>query len=147
MEIPQFIQCYLIDNFYLILYLLVPVSFIVLNLLTTKYEKFQELSGFIKFTFMMYLFYMFIGWYPPIRFSYYSVGHLIILLSIFFMFNQENKILKFLYIFSIYLYFIFLNHWNHPNTLDLNYGIYISFLLILFYVIYKIGYKKYEKSD
>ena len=147
MEIPQFIQCYLIDNFYLILYLLVPVCFIVLNLLTTKYEKFQELGGFIKFTFMMYLFYMFIGWYPPIRFSYYSVGHLIILLSIFFMFNQENKILKFLYIFSTYLYFIFLNHWNHPNTLDLNYGIYISFLLILFYVIYKIGYKKYEKSD
>lgn len=147
MEIPQFIQCYLVDNFYLFLYLLVPVCFIVLNLLSMKNKKFKELGGFVKFTFLMYLFYMFIGWYPPIRFSYYSVGHLIILLCIFFMFNQKNKILQFLYIISIYLYFIFLNHWNHPNTLNLNYGIYISFLLSLFYIIYKIGYKKYEKTD
>ena len=83
-----------------------------------------------------YIFYLFIGWYPPIRFSYYSLGHFIVVISIYSLFCIEKAKQKNLLASVLAIYFLFLNHWNFPQVLDINIFIILSFLVLIVNRIY-----------
>ena len=101
------------------------------------YRNNLGLEKLIKFSALIYLFYSLIGWYPPIRFSYYSIGNLIILLNIFLLINYKDKLLKTLHLLSVLSFMIFLNHWNYEGIININTGIIAS---IIIFVIYLINY-------
>ena len=109
MEIPDFLGCYLVDNMQLFIYLIIPLVFVLIS----KPKKFfKENIGYeklIKFTFLIYLFYSLIGWYPPIRFSYYSLGNLLILLNVFLLIQNKSKFSQLLHFISISIFMISLN--------------------------------------
>ena len=107
MEIPNFLTCYLVDNVQLALYLIVPLLFVIITNPLKAYRNNLGLEKLIKFSALIYLFYSLIGWYPPIRFSYYSIGNLIILLNIFLLINYKDKLLKTLHLLSVLSFMIF----------------------------------------
>ena len=107
MEIPNFLTCYLVDNVQLALYLIVPLLFVIITNPLKAYRNNLGLEKLIKFSALIYLFYSLIGWYPPIRFSYYSIGNLIILLNIFLLINYKDKLLKILHLLSVLSFMIF----------------------------------------
>ena len=117
MEIPEFISCYFADNIKLFYYLALPLILVILY--NKKFVENKSLKSNIYFfsyvTIFMYLFYLFIGWYPPIRFSYYSLGHYLIILVLILIINKEAFRFYNINLFSILLYFLFLNHWNSPE--------------------------------
>lgn len=144
MEIPEFITCYFADNIKLFFYLALPVLLVVLY-----NKKFVEniilktnIYFFSYITIFMYLFYLFIGWYPPIRFSYYSLGHFLIIMVLVLMINKKVYRLKNINLFSILIYFLFLNHWNSPEIVEFNYAIIFSFVVVIIAKIYSLRVKK-----
>ena len=148
MEIPNFLTCYLVDNFQLIFYLIVPLLFVIITNPLKAYRNNVGIEKLIKFCALIYLFYSLIGWYPPIRFSYYSIGNLIILLNIFLLLNYKDKILKILHLFSVLSFMIFLNHWNYEGIIDFNIGIIASIIIFLVYLInYFFSLNKKQKTN
>ena len=143
MEIPEFISCYFADNIKLFYYLALPLILVILY--NKKFVENKSLKSNIYFfsyvTIFMYLFYLFIGWYPPIRFSYYSLGHYLIILVLILIINKEAFRFYNINLFSILLYFLFLNHWNSPEIVELNYPIVLSFVFVLISKIYSLRIK------
>ena len=136
MSIPIFLKCYLADFLDSVFYLL---NLMVLLLGTYKYidqvKKELYVSLFKKlltvFT-VTFIFWSFIGWYPPLRFSLYSIGYFLTLIfCIQFIFINNDKI-KILSGFSYILYFLFLNHWNYIGVIKINIGLLISIFLALY---------------
>jgi len=134
-KIPHFMLCYLIDNFKTMFYLL--VVFVLLLVLKVNQDRYKlSLNEYLPLilTFLLfYFFWMLIGWYPPVRFSYYSIGNLAIVLFTLFYFCTKDNNIKNISIFIYSYYFLFINHWNAPNIIDVPFlNITIIFLLILF---------------
>ena len=96
----------------------------------------------LSFIFIVsFIFWSFIGWYPPLRFNLYSLGHfLTFLFCVQFVLLEESKI-KNLTALSYVVYFISLNHWNYPGILKMNYGIIVS-LIVITLIIFESIYKK-----
>ena len=94
----------------------------------------------------IYVFWSFIGWYPPIRFSYYSVGNLIIILFALQFIELKNFTIRFLSLTSYLTYTLFLNHWNDPNVLAYNVGIYVSLFFLIILFLYSISRYKQLKN-
>jgi len=143
----QALVCYKNDLINLLKYLLIPVIFLLVNFLTNfkllflKYKKFLIYS--ISFALLINSFLLFIGWYPPIRFSYYGLGNLIIFSLIVSYVLIDNKNSKKIFFLAYSLYFLFLNHWNYPEVLKIN-----SFVLIsafLFFSTLVLNYQKINK--
>ena len=135
MEIPDFLGCYLVDNMQLFIYLIIPLVFV---LISKPIRLFKENIGYeklLKFTLLIYLFYSLIGWYPPIRFSYYSLGNLLILLNVFLLIQNKSKLNQLLHFTSISIFMISLNHWNYDEIIDLNFGIIFSFVILGIYLV------------
>ena len=136
MSVPIFLKCYLADFLDSVFYLL---NLVVLLLGTYKYidqlKKELYVSLFKKlltvFT-VTFIFWSFIGWYPPLRFSLYSICYFLTLIfCIQFIFINNDKI-KILSGFSYILYFLFLNHWNYIGVIKINIGLLISIFLSLY---------------
>ena len=125
--------CYLRDVYNLINYLAAPSLFLIFfliskyKLMSEKLKKFIYIS--ISFAFLINLFWLFIGWYPPVRFSYYGYGNLVILLLIFSINMFNDPMAKTIFISAFITYFLFLNHWNSPEVIFYSSYIKISFLL------------------
>ena len=143
----QALVCYKNDLISLIKYLFIPVVFLILNFLTNfrliilRYKKF--LISSISFALLIHSFWLFIGWYPPVRFSYYGLGNLIIFSLIISYVLIDNKNLKKIFFLAYSFYFLFLNHWNYPEILKIN-----SFLIIsafLFLTTLLLNYQKTNK--
>jgi len=136
MSVPIFLKCYLADFLDSVFYLL---NLVVLLLGTYKYidqlKKELYVSLFKKlltvFT-VTFIFWSFIGWYPPLRFNLYSIGYFLTLIfCIQFIFINNDKI-RILSGFSYILYFLFLNHWNYIGVIKINIGLLISIFLALY---------------
>ena len=87
--------CYSKDFFSLLKYLAAP-SLFVLTFLILKFKSFSIntrslLITAFAFSCLINFFWLFIGWYPPIRFSYYGFGNLICFLLIFLLNNFSRK--------------------------------------------------------
>ena len=144
MSVPLFIKCYLVDFSRSLLYLF---NLVVLLLGTYKYVEVKEKELYISLLkkllivfLVSFFFWSFIGWYPPLRFTLYSLGSFLTLLfCIQFIFINNNKIRN-LSASSYFLYFLFLNHWNFEGIIKINIGLSISILLSL-YIAFEYVYK------
>jgi len=134
-SIPKNFQCYLTDNVNTLKYISIPLILLLLNhLLKNSKINIKENSFqyyLISISIFTYVFWSFIGWYPPIRFSYYSIGNLIIVLFAIQIFKIENTPIKVITLASYLLFTLYLNHWNDPNTLIYNNGVLASLLLLV----------------
>lgn len=135
----HFLKCYISDFLKTIVYLSLPifVSILNLNFLRRNSEKlildlYKDL--FLIFS-LLFSFWAFIGWYPPLRFNLYSLGFLItFILSIQFIFLPLKKLVL-PEGAVILMYFMFLNHWNYIDIIRFNFGIvasYSIFIIVLF---------------
>lgn len=131
--------CYLNDIKNLIIYLFIPVIYLVINFLYSSKAKFliykKLIVSSLTFAILINLFWLFIGWYPPIRFSYYGLGNLIIFFLILSFALIENKNSKSLFFVAYTLYFLYLNHWNYHEVITRNNLLLISFFLFIFSII------------
>lgn len=147
--------CYKNDLLDLARYLLTPIIFLILIFITSfkeKIYKYDKLILFsIYFAILINSFWLFIGWYPPIRFSYYGFGNLIIFLLIFIYAINENKNLSRIFIAAYTSYFLLLNHWNYPEVVENSSFILISLFIFLLYLVlnYENGESKakFEKIN
>ena len=142
MSIPLFLKCYLSD-FMRSVYFLSPIIYLcILNFKYNWNNILYKLKGIYFNLFFIYItlfvFWSFIGWYPPLRFNLYSLSYFVIFIFIFQILQLEDKV-DILFSSSIYvIYFAFLNHWNNLNILDFNSGVMISFAILIIYTIKKI---------
>ena len=145
MEIPDFLGCYLVDNMELFIYLIIPLVFVLISKPVRLFKENIAYENLLKFTFLIYLFYSLIGWYPPIRFSYYSLGNLLILLNVFLLIQNKSKLNQLLHFTSISIFMISLNHWNYDEIIDLNFGIVFSFVILGIYLVNNL-FRKIRKA-
>ena len=149
MSIPLFLKCYLIDFSRSLLYLF---NIVILIFGTYKYlvekdiELYMSLLKKLSLVFLVsFFFWSLIGWYPPLRFSLYSLGSFLTLLFCVQYIFINNKKIRYISGTSYFLYFLFLNHWNYEETIKANLGLGISTFLavyIIFEYVYKISLKK-----
>ena len=148
--IPKNFQCYLSDNLNTIMYLAIPIVLLIFNnLINNSKIQFKNNSYqyyVISLSFFIYVFWSFIGWYPPIRFSYYSIGNLVIILFALQLLNIENNLIKIITLSSYISFTLYLNHWNDPNTVTINSGIYLSIYLLFFLAIITFFNKNKNKN-
>ena len=136
MSVPLFLKCYFLDFLNSVFYLL---NLVVLLIGTYKYidqgkkELYTSLFKKLLTIFIIsFIFWSFIGWYPPLRFNLYSIGYfLTFCFCIQFIFINNDKI-KTLSAFTYILYFLFLNHWNFDEVIKFNTGLLISIFLTLY---------------
>ena len=142
--IPENFYCYLSDNLMLIFYLGLPVIAIIY--LSFKYKELikldQNLKNLLSLSVFLYLFWSFIGWYPPIRFSYYSIGNLIILLFAYFISQIKDSFHLSLLLFSYCIYMLNLNHWNSPLIVEFDNTIKTSYLFLIIFVFFDLRKSK-----
>jgi hypothetical protein len=136
-QTPKYaLKCYFIDFVKTVKYLAIPTIYVIAILL----NKFMNLATGLKvliykaisFTFLINLFWLFIGWYPPVRFTYYGYGNLVIFLLIISFFLLNNLYSKASFLMGYGFYFMFLNHWNHPLVINYDSYIYLSIVFFLF---------------
>ena len=129
------IICYKNDLISLGKYLFIPIIFLIINFLTRFKVIFLPYKKLIIYSFsfalLINLFWLFIGWYPPIRFSYYGLGNLIIFLLFLSYALIEIKNLKIIFLGAYSSYFLFLNHWNYPEVIKNSNYLLLSFFLFL----------------
>ena len=119
-KIPNFLLCYFIDNIKTIIYLSTIIILILIlrkdaNLSKLSFDKFRPIIlNFLLF----YLFWMFIGWYPPVRFSFYSIGNLVIILFTTLFFSMSDRYVKNTSLLIYSYFFLLINHWNSPKILE-----------------------------
>ena len=139
------LKCYVNDLIMLSKYLATPALTCLLYMIL-KFKTFNSkfkivLSSSIIFTIIINLFWLFIGWYPPIRFSYYGLGNLIIFITILIFFKLNNNLSQSLFILGYIFYFILLNHWNSPLVIEPNQFIRISMFLFIGALFSEYSYK------
>ena len=133
-SLSTFYKCYLNDNILTIKYL--SILFICLMISYFLYrEKFLLSNQLIKYILLIfsfsYIFWSFIGWYPPVRFSLYSFGNLFLLLIIYVSSIMKTDIARNLLLATTFYYFLTLNNWNNEILFfTLNNFIVLSLFLV-----------------
>jgi len=140
LDIPKNFYCYGIDSVNLIKYLFVPVALLIaVATINRKMEPIYRnvfLVGSVS-----YLFWSFIGWYPPIRFSLYSLGNLIFILLVIEFLKLKRLDEKIIYFSTLMLSLFHISHWNEKNYLIFNNADYISIVLLIF-LIWRLLYNR-----
>lgn len=134
-SIPANFRCYFVDNAKVIFYLSVPLLiFLIFQILYKNNLTFRRntpVNYLVMISLFLYTFWSLIGWYPPIRFSYYSIGNLIIILFSFQFFQLKDRNIKTIAVSSYIIYCLSLNHWNDYLVLNFNLGMLVSFILLI----------------
>ena len=107
-----------------------------------KIRNDKNITNLVSLSMFLFIFWSFIGWYPPIRFSYYSIGNLAVLLFLIFILNIKNKKFLFFSILSYVLYTVYLNHWNYQEIVNYNYPIIASYVILCIFIILENNTKK-----
>ncbi len=146
--IPENFICYFKDTLNTIFYLGLPILFALLNIQRfKKFKKFKNKNfqnSLYLLVLVMFVFWSFMGWYPPLRLNLYSIGNgLIIILAIQFL-SLSKKIEKILFFSSLTFYFLFLNHWNYERVIIFKPIFFLSLVLMLLYFI--VGYKNLNEQ-
>ena len=114
------LSCYLNDVISLLQYLAIPSLFVLAFILSKQKFNFKEIELIkysVIFALLINLFWLFIGWYPPIRFSYYGYGNFVIFMMIFILLLIDDKFSLILFLLGYISYFLNLNHWNLPEVI------------------------------
>ena len=109
-DIPDFFVCYLKDTSYSLNYLLPIVLFSVL-IIALKEIKINKEVYLLFLTY--YLFWSLIGWYPPIRFSLYSINAFLVVVIIHYIFSVKTNLYNTLILVTIMGYLLYLENWNY----------------------------------
>ncbi len=138
--------CYKNDLLMLARYLAVPASvcafYLILNYKKLPHSIKEILFLSTLFFLIINFFWLFIGWYPPIRFSYYGFGNFIIFILTLIFVNLKDRISKLLFILGYSFYFILLNHWNSPVVIEQSLFIRISIFFFIGSIISEYLTKK-----
>ena len=139
MSIPLFLKCYLVDFAKTIFYLSPIIYLCILNWLKSRNKnsnKFRQVYGNLLFIYIsLFIFWSFIGWYPPLRFNLYGLSYFLLFIYIIQILELTQKV-DILFLASIYcLYFLYLNHWNNLNIVSFNLGIGAAILLMVIYSV------------
>lgn len=110
-SIPENFLCFFNDSFEMLKYLSGGLLIIILFIKFSKIPR-PLFKSLLQITLLSYLFWSFIGWYPPIRFNLYSLGMGILLFAVFQVVFLKSKKLKYLYAFLWTINFYLLEHWN-----------------------------------
>ena len=145
MSIPLFLKCYLVDFFKTAIYLsvLIVLCFVNFKNISDKFKNLYKnvlLKLFLIF-FVSFIFWSFIGWYPPLRFNLYSFGSFLTLLFCFQFALLNDGRVKTISNLSYVLYFISLNHWNYLGVIKINSGILLTILLVSL-IIFETFFRK-----
>tara|TARA_Y100000741_G_scaffold364857_1_gene357402 strand:- start:2320 stop:2898 length:579 start_codon:yes stop_codon:yes gene_type:complete len=122
-KLPNNFICYLKDNLNVIKYLYLPFIFAIVYFVFYGSELINRknyLRPFFEVIILVNIFWAFIGWYPPVRFSYYSIGHLTIFLSILIFYELNNPLSKITYLTAYISFFILHNHYNGDTYFQFN---------------------------
>ena len=96
------IKCYLKDFSKLVYYLFTPILVLLfyfsINIRKVSSETKNLIFHFFLFAILTNLFWLFIGWYPPVRFSYYGLGNLVIICSLLIFITGLDKFSKNLFV-------------------------------------------------
>lgn len=146
-SIPEFLTCYFNDSISTLTYL-APVTFFILScfiFLLLKKQFYSEIKPLMFIFILQFTFWSFIGWYPPIRFSYYAVGNMIIVLTLLFYHKLLDEKFKLIFLFSYFFIFIRFEHWNVENFILLKLDNFILLLIFISYLIFS-NFKKIQLS-
>lgn len=132
------LSCYLNDVISLLQYLAIPSLFVLAFILSRQKFNFKEIELIkysVIFALLINLFWLFIGWYPPIRFSYYGYGNFVIFMMIFILLLIDDKFALILFLLGYISYFLNLNHWNLPEVIAYT-GLIKTSILLFFSAIF-----------
>lgn len=90
------------------------------------------LNKVIAIFLLVYSFFSLIGWYPPLRFTLYSLANTYFLIIAILILKNDLNIESLFHFIGIGLYFFGLNHWNAPSVVIVNIfmilGLILSFI-------------------
>ena len=150
-QTPKYaLKCYFIDFIKTVKYLGVPTAYLIIIFLN-KYKNMTTATKVLiykafMFALLINFFWLFIGWYPPVRFTYYGYGNLVMFFLILSYFLLKNIYAQSLFLFGYSLYFMFLNHWNNPAVIVYDLYIYLSALFFICTGMVEIFYNKRENK-
>ena len=144
--IPENFICYLSDLKQMIIYILIPILLVgivlIINSLCER-KNYPLLKEVLFISICLFSFWSLIGWYPPIRFSFYSVGHMVTMILLIFYISEKKMLLKSLLLVSVVFAYIFIPHWNTPEiVIDTGLFSIVSIMLINLFSILKLRERK-----
>ena len=146
--IPENFICYFKDTLKTLYYLGLPILFSVFNFQLFKKNKNYKTKKFeinlSLIVLVLFIFWSFIGWYPPLRFNLYSIGNgLILVLTMQYLYlNKLNE--KIFFLASLIFYFLFLNHWNFENVIYFHPAYLLSAISMIIFII--ISYRNFDSN-
>ena len=134
-ELPDNFICYFVDNFYSLIYMGIPI--IVTTIFIKKFSLIESdiLNKVIAIFLLVYSFFSLIGWYPPLRFTLYSLSNTYFLIIAILILKNDLNIGSLFHFTGIGFYFFGLNHWNAPSIVIVNFFIILG-LIIIFFSLY-----------
>ncbi len=115
-SLSTFYRCYLNDNILTLKYLSSFFICLIVSYFLYK-EKYLLSNNLLKYILLIfsfsYIFWSFIGWYPPVRFSIYSFGNLFLLLIIYISTIMNTDIGRYIFLTTTIYYFLTLANWNN----------------------------------
>ena len=141
-NIPENFLCFFSDVVNASRYLWVPLLIVLIYLIFYNQKIPSPVNKFIFITSIVSIFFWsLIGWYPPLRFSLFSFGNMIILYLIYVFINLNNLKIKLTILTSVIFGLLNINHWNNDVLFNLDSLNLIAASLIIFYFYEVIRYR------
>jgi len=150
-SIPENFICYLNDFRRMIYYIFIPIfvvlMFYLANFLLEKNKKYFLIYETLFITISLFSFWSLIGWYPPVRFNFYSFGHLVTLLFFIKYIHEKNIFNKIAVLLASITSYILIPHWNIPEP-QIYFGVFeiTSIFIVFIYIILKTLERRKEYS-
>jgi len=135
----------------MIFYIFIPVFIVLIfyltNFLLEKNTKYFLIYETLFITISLFSFWSLIGWYPPVRFNFYSFGHLVTLLFFIKYIHEKNIFNKIAVLLASITSYILVPHWNIPEP-QVYFGVFetLSIFIVFIYIILKTLERRKEYS-
>ena len=117
-------------------YLWLPLFILLTYLFFYTHKEHSSLDRFLITTgFVSIFFWSLIGWYPPLRFSLFSLGNFIFLYLIYLFINLNNFKMKVAILTSTTFGLLNINHWNNETILHFSVLNLIAAFILVIYII------------
>ena len=146
-SIPENFICFVEDIRLSSIYLFLPLILLFLSIVFLKTLDKPLYEYFITTSLVTIFFWSFIGWYPPLRFSLYSYGNVVMLFLIFYFSSLKKLDTKISFSLTLFFGLLNISHWNNPNLLEITYFDYLSFVFLTLYLYFQVvHYKKLQNE-
>ena len=135
-NIPDNFICFFSDMVNVSKYLWLPFFILLTYLFFYTHKEHTSLDRFLITTgFVSIFFWSLIGWYPPLRFSLFSLGNFIFLYLIYLFINLNNFKMKVAILASTTFGLLNINHWNNETILHFSVLNLIAAFILVIYII------------